>query len=135
MKILVIDDSREDRDIIIAHIKKFENGTKIQVDECDCLKDGMHKVDTFNYDAIILDLALPESDGLETVKTVINQLEKNNKDIPIIVLTGIEDYSIGRKAWTLGVKDYLIKDEIQTQDLSRALTFATLKSPKKSLIA
>ena len=128
MKILIIDDSKEDRDLIINHIKKMEKTKKTHVDESNCLRDGMHRIDHFSYDAIILDLALPESDGLETVEIIMDQLKKNNKNTPIIVLTGMEDYSVGRKAWVLGIKDYLIKDEIQTQDLSRALTFATNKS-------
>ena len=133
MKILVIDDSKEDRDLIINHIKKIESN--IIVDECNCLQKGLDKLSSFNYDAIILDLALPETDGVETVEAIIKHLEKYNKNTPIIVLTGLEDYSVGRKAWLLGIKDFLIKDEIQTKDVSRALTFATLKSSasKKSI--
>ena len=132
MKILVIDDSKEDRDLIINHIKKIKK-SNIIVDECNCLKQGLIKLTSHNYEAIILDLALPETDGIETVEIILNHLNKHNKNTPIIVLTGLEDYSIGRKAWSLGIKDYLIKDEIQTKDLSRALTFATLKSTKPSI--
>lgn len=132
MKILVIDDSKEDRDLIINHIKKIENN--IIVDECNCLKKGLKQLSSLNYDAVILDLALPETNGIDTVEAVINHLDKHNKNTPVIVLTGLEDYSVGRKAWLLGIKEYLIKDEIQSKDLSRALTFATLNS-KKSAIA
>jgi len=134
MKILVIDDSKEDRELIITHIKKFKNGSKIKTDECNCLRDGITKLESFNYDVIILDLILPESNGIETVKTIVEHLKKVDKNIPIIVLTGVEDYALGRKAWTLGIKDYLIKDEIQTQDLSRALTFAVYDNKKSILI-
>ena len=134
MKILVIDDSKADRDIIINHIKKI--ASNFITDECNCLEAGLKKLSSFNYDAIILDLALPETDGIETVEIILEHLEKHNKNTPVIVLTGLEDYSIGRKAWLLGIKEFLIKDEIQTQDLSRALTFATLKTTiasKKSI--
>ena len=127
MKILVIDDSKEDRDLIINHIAKIKNNN-VKIDECNCLQQGLTKLSSQNYDVIILDLALPETDGIETVETILNHLEKHNKNTPIIVLTGIEDYAVGRQAWLLGIKDYLIKDEIQTQDLLRSLTFATLKS-------
>ena len=127
MKILIIEDSKTDRDLIIKHIKQI-NKKEFLIEECSCLKEGLEKLESFNYDAIILDLALPESDGLDTVKTIKQQLNKNNKTTPIIVLTGSNDYSVGRQAWLLGIKDYLIKDEIQTKDLSRALTFATIKS-------
>ncbi len=135
MKILIIDDSKEDRDLVINHIKKIEK-KEIKVDECCCLKDGQRKLRLYNYDAIILDLALPETDGIDTVEAIINHLEKHNKNTPVIVLTGMEDYSVGRKAWLLGIKDYLIKDEIGSKDLSRALTFATINQSscsKKSI--
>jgi len=125
MKILVIDDSAEDRDLIITHIKKSTKKENIITDESNCLNDALNKIKTNYYDVIILDLVLPESNGIETVKTVVSCLKKLKKDIPIIVLTGMEDYKIGREAWLLGIKDYLIKDEIQSVDLSRALKFAT----------
>lgn len=125
MRILVIDDSQEDRDLIITHIKKSKKRTKIETEESNCLKDALKKLKTRNYDVIILDLVLPESDGIETVKTILSTLKELKKDIPVIVLTGIEDYKVGREAWLLGIKDYLIKDEMQSRDLSRALNFAT----------
>jgi two-component system sensor histidine kinase UhpB len=131
MKILLIDDSKEDRDLFVNYLKKIENDIKLeQIDECNCLEDGLKKLSSFNYDAVILDLALPEMDGIETVRTTIDHLNKHNKNTPVIVLTGLEDYSVGRKAWMLGIKEYLIKDEVQTKDLSRALTFATINSSK-----
>ena len=134
MKIIVIDDSKEDRDLIINYIKKID--ANVMRDECNCLKNGLKQLSSFNYDAVILDLALPETDGIETIQTTIEHLEKHNKNTPVIVLTGLEDYSVGRKAWTLGIKEYLIKDEIQSKDISRALDFAfrnLQKTAKKSV--
>ena len=132
MKILIVDDSREDRDLIITTIQKTKPGEKVLIDESNCLHDALSKIDLYTYDVMILDLALPESDGIETVKTIKKQLEKAHKNIPIIILTGIEDYKIGREIWSLGVKDYLIKNEVQEKDLSRALTFATSCNSRQS---
>jgi len=126
MKILIIDDSKEDRYIIIDHIKNIKKG-KMDIHECDCLKDGIQKLSDYDFDALILDLGLPESDGLETIETILNHISNSNKNTPVIVLTGLEDYSLGRKAWSLGIKDFLIKDETHQKDISRALTFANLK--------
>ena len=125
MKILVIDDSRADRDLIITHIKESKKRKNIVTEESNCLRDALSKIKSNDYDVILLDLVLPESDGIETVKTVLSSLKELNKDIPVIVLTGMEDYRVGREAWALGIKDYLVKDEIQSKDLSRALNFAT----------
>lgn len=131
----MIDDSQEDRDLIITHIKKSKKRTEVETEESNCLKDALKKLKTRNYDVIILDLVLPESDGIETVKTVLSTLKELEKDIPVIVLTGVEDYKVGREAWLLGIKDYLIKDEMQSRDLSRALNFAAYNgSGKRSVL-
>jgi CheY-like chemotaxis protein len=125
MKILVIDDNRADRDLIITHIKESKKKRTVITEESNCLEDALNKIENNDYDVILLDLVLPESDGIETVKTVMSGLKKWEKDIPIIVLTGMEDYKVGREAWALGIKDYLVKDEMHSKDLSRALNFAT----------
>lgn len=124
MRILIIDDSKEDRNLIINHIKNIKKD--VQVDQSNCLKDGLEKISSNDYTTILLDLALPEADGIETIETVLTHVKQHNKKAQIIILTGIEDYSIGRKAWQLGIKEFLIKDEIQAKDLSRALTFGLL---------
>jgi DNA-binding response OmpR family regulator len=126
MKILVTDDSKEYRDLIITLIRQFEARETIEIDEANSIEKTLDKLNSNNYNAIILDLNLPKSTGLTTVKTVSNYLKEINKDMPIIVLTGVDDYEIGRKAWDLGVKDFLIKDEIHPQDLLRALNFANI---------
>jgi two-component system, cell cycle sensor histidine kinase and response regulator CckA len=125
MDILLIDDSKEDRDLINNYIKRFKTDEKMQLDECNCLQKGMDSLNNNNYDLILLDLVLPETDGINTIKSIIKHLQSIDKNIPIVVLTALEDYSLGRKAWDLGIKDYLIKDEIQAVDLSRAINFAT----------
>jgi len=132
MDILVIDDSKEDRDLIINYIKKIKK--TFNIEECNCLNDGIKNLSKYAYDAIILDLALPESDGIDTVETILEHLYKHNQNTPVIILTGLEDYTVGRKAWMLGVKEFLIKDEIQQKDLSRALTFSK-KHNSKSMTA
>jgi CheY-like chemotaxis protein len=136
MKILVIDDNMADRDLIITHIKKAKNRRDITTEESNCLKDALEKIDKNNYDVILLDLILPETDGIDTVQSIISKLKKVNKNIPIIILTGMDNYKIGRQAWDLGIVDYLNKDEMQSKDLVRALNFATFNpyNEKKSIL-
>ena len=81
MNILVIDDCKEDRELAITYIKKSNNNSSLPViDESNCLTDALNKINLNNYDVIILDLALPESDGIDTVKKVINKLTELNKN-------------------------------------------------------
>lgn len=123
INILVIDDSVEDRDLITRNIKK-ESKNNLTIDESDCLTSALKKIQTNEYDIIILDIKLPETEGIETIKIVLDEIKKSNKIIPVIVLTGIEDYKIGVEAWMLGIKDFLIKKESLSTDLSRSLSFA-----------
>ena len=134
MKILLIDDNPADRDLIITHIKHSKTRKSIQTDESNCLKDAIKKISKNSYDVILLDLVLPESDGIDTVKKIFSALDESGKNIPVIVLTGMEDYKVGREAWDMGIKDYLVKDEIQSKDLTRALNFATYSNGKRKAI-
>lgn len=120
MRILVIDDCKEDRELISKYIK---TGSKnIIIEESDCLYDGMMRINNTTYDAILLDLALPETDGLQTIKKIKSEIKK---EIPIIILTGLEDYQLGKEAFAMGIADFLIKGEVDSKALQRSITFAT----------
>ena len=126
MKILLIDDSKEDRDLILKYIKKIHiKNDEIKTEESKNLKEAFHLLAENTYDAIILDLKLPESEGVDTINKVNQFLKKTNQPIPIIIITGLEDYKTGRLAFDLGVKDFLIKDEIRSKELKQSLVFAT----------
>jgi CheY-like chemotaxis protein len=131
MDILLIDDSKEDRELIINLIKKSEADVKIE--ESVCLTDGIEKIVKKNYDAIILDLILPETDGLTTIIETKNAMERSSRCIPIIVLTGYEDYTTGREAFSMGVTDFLIKGEIGVKEISRAINFIKYNKSNKYL--
>lgn len=130
MEILLIDDNDADRNLIKTYINKAKaNGDKkslnITIDESPNLKKGFEKIIKKNFDVILLDLGLPESKGIKTITKTMDFLKKTNKKIPIIILTSFEDYSIGKEAFSLGVEDFLIKDDTKTKDIIRSLTFAT----------
>ena len=125
MRILIIDDSKEDRDLVITKISKNNSIPNILTDESNCLESALEKLKDNNYDVIILDLVLPETDGLDTINAVNQFLQDNNKKTPIVILTGLEDYNLGVEAFSLGIKDFLIKDEYKHDDIARALRCAT----------
>ena len=125
MRILVIDDSKEDRDLAITYIHKANSIPNIIADESNCLQSALSKLSKNDYDVILLDLILPETDGLDTIKEIQQFLEENDKNTPIIILTGLEDYKLGKEAFSLGVKEFIIKDEMGSSSLIRAIKFAT----------
>lgn len=58
-----------------------------------------------NFDVILLDMDMPNVSGMD----ILNAMKKNNIDIPVIVLTGVNDIDLAVKSMKLGVFDYLIK--------------------------
>jgi len=71
-------------------------------------------------DLILLDLSLPESTGLDTFGRVQDLVP----DIPIIILTGLNDQSLALRAVQMGAQDYLVKGSIDTNLLLRSINYA-----------
>lgn len=71
-------------------------------------------------DVVLLDLTLPDSSGLETVRRACAAAP----DLPIVVMTGIEDEDTALRAVAEGAQDYLVKGEIDPPLLQRSLAYA-----------
>lgn len=121
MKVLIVEDCKEYRELLLNNLSIKKD---IFIDESDCLQNAFNKINKKNYDVIILDLSLPESDGIETIKSIKKKINEKNYNTQIIIITGFEDYRIGKKAFDLGVKDFLIKDEIDFKDVLRSVSLS-----------
>jgi signal transduction histidine kinase len=71
-------------------------------------------------DIVLLDLGLPDGHGLDTVR----RAHAAAPDVPVIVLTGLDDEALAADAMTAGAQDYLIKGQIENRALPRALRHA-----------
>lgn len=134
MKILIIDDNPADRNFYRKHIEENEQILDAHVEECGCLSKAFELLAKNDFDLIILDLGLPESDGLQTIIATFKELKKQKKSPPIIVLTGLEDHAhiVGTEAFKHGVKDFLTKSDIEEncKELSRSIRYATYSLAK-----
>ena len=72
------------------------------------------------FDIVFLDLDLPDGQGLQTLDTVLEE----GHDVPLIVLTGLNDESIGTTAVERGAQDYLVKGEFHADVLARVVRYA-----------
>lgn len=72
------------------------------------------------YDVVLLDLNLPDSDGLDSVFTV----ELMDSGMPFIVLSSLDDPAAAKEAIRMGAQDYLVKGTFDGADLMRAIEFA-----------
>jgi diguanylate cyclase (GGDEF)-like protein/PAS domain S-box-containing protein len=73
-----------------------------------------------DVDIILLDLGLPDSQGLDAVRRARAAAPR----IPLVVLTGLDDESVAAQSLQEGAQDYLIKGEIETRSLLRSLRYA-----------
>lgn len=73
-----------------------------------------------NYDVILLDLGLPDSQGIQTFKDVYTIAMQ----VPIIILTGFEDDTLASEAVRKGAQDYLVKGQFNGELLCRSITYA-----------
>lgn len=119
INILIIEDNPGDVRLITIYLKEFF-GDKYMYSNADYLWKGLELLSKEAFDIIILDLSLPDSSGLETFKKVYEHSPK----IPVIVLTGLEDESVGINAMKLGAQDFLVKGIIKGKELSRSINYS-----------
>lgn len=100
-KILLIDD---EQDFLTVMSERME-ARNMQVSTAASAKEGLEKVAAGNFDAVILDLMMPEIDGIETLKI----LKEKNPDLAVILLTGHATIKQGIEAMKLGALDLLEK--------------------------
>ncbi len=74
-------------------------------------------------DVILLDLGLPDADGL----TAVRLARASAPHVPLVVLTGLNDEALAVQALLEGVQDYLVKGQIDTYGLSRAMRYAVAR--------
>jgi DNA-binding response OmpR family regulator len=101
MKILIIEDEKELADSIAAYLKGESYGCEF----AGTFKEAIAKTAVYEYDCILLDLMLPDGDGLK----ILEALKKDNKQDGVIIISAkdaIEDKIAGLK---LGADDYLPK--------------------------
>ncbi len=130
---LLVEDSPADADAILERIDK-DSGIIFTL--VTTLHDAM---EALNFepvpDVIVLDLGLPDSQGIGGVEALV----KKRENVPIVVLTGLDDEDIGEAALRSGADDYLVKGtdfSTQGEVVRRAIKYAVERSAfRKELVA
>ena len=120
IRVLQIDDDEIDVRLVKRALSKCTKPAKFVVESASCLADGLNLLKTKQYDVLLLDLGLPDSNGIETVQSA----SKTNANIPIVVLTGLENEETGLEAIKNGASDYLVKGPAMETSLVRTALYA-----------
>lgn len=119
IKILLIEDNPGDA-LLIREMLKEVSMTQFKVTHAKRLNEGLKKLLEDEFDIILLDLALPDSKGIET----FNITNKNLPELPIIILTGLSDEEFAITAVAEGAQDYLVKGQVDSILLHRSIKYA-----------
>ncbi|HEY9832188.1 MAG TPA: hybrid sensor histidine kinase/response regulator [Stenomitos sp.] len=119
LKILLVEDNLADADLLGEILEEAEE-TQWSLVHVERFKDALISLHEHPFDVILLDLSLPDKQGLSTVA----QIHEAAPDLPIVVLTGLNDRVIALEALRQGAQDYLVKGKIDTYLLIRAIRYA-----------
>jgi signal transduction histidine kinase len=120
IRVLMVDDDEID---CLAAKRALSNSTipvKFEIETAGTMAKGIDKLKRELFDVALFDLGLPDSAGLDTVKSSVSAAG----DIPIVVLTGWADDQTGVAAIELGATDYLVKGPAIDSMLGRTLLYA-----------
>jgi signal transduction histidine kinase len=119
LTILLIEDNPADTRLV-RELLDEEKSVRFEVAHVAELEKGLDRLSRGNIDAVLLDLTLPDSQGIETFYQVIN----HSPDVPIVVLTGLKDDSLAVEMIRAGAQDFLVKGSINYCVLYQTLEHA-----------
>ena len=119
IKTLLVEDNQ--RDACLLREKLVHAGeVKFNLTHVERLDKAVKCLHQASFDIILLDLSLPDSQGLDTFLT----LEKIVPNLPIVLLTGFKDELIALEAVRQGAQDYLVKEQVTPDILIRSINYA-----------
>jgi PAS domain S-box-containing protein len=127
LKILSIEDNPGDIRLLQEILREVTT-TRCQITPVITLAEAIAKLDPIDiqgnddrsFDVILLDLSLPDSQGLGSFLT----LHDRHPNLPIIVLTGLDDQNLAISAMQQGAQDYLLKGQVDRHVLLRSIRYA-----------
>ena len=126
-RVLIIEDQAEDCDRIVRLLS--ENGQSIySITTATSLYTGLAKLHARRYDAILLDLSLPDSVGFRTLDLALREAPK----VPIVAMTGLGDTKLAERAVKRGAYGYLCKKRDMHQNAVRRLVRQAIDRKKQA---
>jgi two-component system, sensor histidine kinase and response regulator len=119
LSILLIEDSRTFASAVESALC-YKAPQKFEIKHAETLAGGLALLDEYTFDVILLDLSLPDSQELNSLR----QLRKKAPLMPVIILSGNEDEEVAIQSVQEGAQDYLLKGDLDGRVLARTLRYA-----------
>ncbi|MBD1823124.1 response regulator [Cyanobacteria bacterium FACHB-DQ100] len=119
IKVLLIEDNPGDARLLQELLVEVRSA-RFELIQVERLSQGLQQLQAQSFDVILLDLSLPDAQGLET----FIQLHQRDRNTPIVVITGLNDETLANHAVQSGAQDYLVKDQVTGDVLVRSIRYA-----------
>lgn len=119
MKILLVEDNPGDARLLQEMLKEAD-ATHYRLTLADRLAEALQRLREDVFDVILLDLALPDSHGIET----FNEIQSQAPSVPVIVLSGFDDVAFAGEAVGAGARSYLNKNNVDSDLLVQTINEA-----------
>ncbi|MCQ8782962.1 response regulator [Mangrovibrevibacter kandeliae] len=118
--LLLVEDNPADSDIVREMLESVDQDVRYEFHHVVRIEEAKALLEERRVDVVLLDLRLPDASGTEGVKAILEV----SQDIPIVVLTGLDDERAGIRCIDAGAQDFLAKDELRPALLRRTIGYA-----------
>jgi signal transduction histidine kinase/DNA-binding response OmpR family regulator len=119
INILLVEDNPADAKLVSEMLKE-RVGLSFRMTHAVRIDEALNILKGEKFDVVLLDLNLPDSQGLDGIEKITVQ----EPTVPVIILTGLDDEKIGIKAMRKHAGDYLVKGQINSNILARSIRYA-----------
>jgi two-component system cell cycle response regulator len=121
IRVLLVEDNPGDARLVIEMLKDAQ-ASEFDIEHVTTARAAVDRLadDTSRIDAVLLDLSLPDEHGVDTVRRIVSAAAH----AVVVVMTGAGDEQMGLEALQEGAQDYLVKGQVTTAMLRRALRFS-----------
>jgi len=126
IKVLLIEEDKKDFELLDALFGRIQNNVGINIRRADRLSSALEMLENGSFEAVLTDLSLPDSRGLDTVAAIRERFP----DIPLIILTDMADRGLALEAIRMGAQDYVAKSHINNRALLLRIIIYSIERQK-----
>jgi len=129
VSLLLIEDNPMEAELV-REVLADAQGVRFTVQHADRLAKGLDLLREEKFDAVLLDLTLPDTQGVGTFTSVLNVAPH----MPVVVLSGLDDEDLALRAMAEGAQDYLVKGQVDNTWLPRTIRYAVQRKKAEEQI-
>jgi signal transduction histidine kinase len=119
IRLLLVEDDANDA-LLLRRMLASVRSARFAITQAERLGDALARLAAERFDVVLLDLSLPDSQGLET----FSRVDAAAPAVPVVVLSGLTDEAVSVSAVQRGAQDYLVKGQVTGDLLARAVRYA-----------